>query len=54
MLDMHEFWITMFPVFKESYEFVYYILDLFSILALLRIFFELPTFCLGFTGKMKW
>lgn len=47
MLDIDGFWRELFPVFHD-YEFIYIFLDLASILAMIRIFFNLPgTLLLG-------
>lgn len=55
MLQIHEFWVNMFPIFSESYEFIYYIFDVFSIVVLLKILFELPAWILGYAGREhKW
>lgn len=54
MLQIHDFWVNMFPIFAESYEFIYYIFDVFSILVMLRVFFELPAWLLGRFGRVKW
>ncbi len=41
MLDIDSFWRELFPIFQQ-YEFIYIFLDVASILAMIRIFFNLP------------
>ncbi len=41
MLDIDSFWRELFPIFQE-YEFIYIFLDVASIIAMIRIFFNLP------------
>lgn len=47
MLKIHEFWVNMFPVFKDNYEFIYVFFDVVSIIAMTRIFFTLPGYLLN-------
>lgn len=49
--DLHAFWIETFPYFISDAYFIYYILDLLSILTFLKIIFALPGFMLGFSKK---
>lgn len=51
MLKLHEFWIELFPIFGENYEFIYYFLDILTIISLIRGFLEIPTIIL--TGRMR-
>ena len=54
MLDIHNFWVNLLPTFQTDYEFVYLFFDIVSVIAMVRIFFALPSFCLGFGGRQKW
>ena len=47
MLPIHEFWETLFPMFKTNYEFMYLFFDVVSVLAMIRIFFSLPGYLLN-------
>lgn len=51
MLGIHEFWTNLFPGFATSYEFLYYFLDIVTILSLIRAFLVLPEILL--TGRMR-
>lgn len=52
MLHIHEFWVELFPMFQNSYEFIYVFFDFATILALLTIFFEVPAaILLGKKGR---
>lgn len=52
MLEIHEFWVELFPVFQNGYEFIYIYFDVATIFTLLIIFFEVPTYLLlGKKGK---
>lgn len=42
MLAIHEFWVNLFPVFKESYEFVYVFFDIATIIFLIDLFLTVP------------
>lgn len=37
-MPIHEFWIELCPQFQNGFEFVYYFLDVITILYILRIF----------------
>ena len=47
MLDIHNFWVTLFPMFQTDYEFMYLFFDVVSILAMIRVFFTLPGYLLN-------
>lgn len=49
--NIHQFWIDNFPYFLNDAYFIYYILDLVSIISFLKIFFALPSYLLGFSRK---
>lgn len=51
MLKIHEFWIELFPIFQQNCEFIYYFLDVLTIISLIRAFLEIPTIIL--TGRMR-
>lgn len=42
MLQIHEFWTNLFPIFKESYEFIYVFFDIATILFLIDLFLTVP------------
>ena len=42
MLKIHEFWVTMFPIFKDSYEFVYTFFDIATIIFFIDLFLSVP------------
>lgn len=50
MLQIHDFWVTLFPVFKNSYEFVYVFFDIATIIFLIDLFLTVPKILL-FNGK---
>lgn len=54
MLQIHEFWVQMFPIFQNDYEFVYVFFDVVSIISMIKIFFTLPVYLLGSVGRIKW
>ena len=39
MLQIHEFWIELLPIFQGDYEFVYLWFDILTVIALLRAMF---------------
>lgn len=43
---LHEFWTTNFPQFVEQAYFIYYILDLMSIVVFFKLMFALPGYML--------
>lgn len=43
MLKIHEFWVELFPIFKDSYEFIYIYLDISTILILIKLFISVPS-----------
>lgn len=47
MLDIHNFWVQMFPMFQEDYQFMYLFFDVVSIIAMIRIFFTLPGYLMN-------
>lgn len=47
MIKIHEFWVEMFPMFQNNYEFMYLFFDVVSILAMIRVFFSLPGYLLN-------
>ena len=47
---IHEFWITNFPIFDDVY-FVYYFLDVITIMMFFRIVFSVPSLILGIKKK---
>ena len=51
MLDIDTFWRELFPIF-EQYEFIYMFLDVASILAFIRIVFNLPGMILLRSNKL--
>lgn len=50
-LLIHNFWIDLFPMFQNGYNFLYYFLDILTIIALIRGFLVLPEFIL--TGRSR-
>lgn len=42
MLQIHEFWEELFPVFKNSYDFVYVFFDIATIIFFFDIVLTLP------------
>ena len=42
LLDIHSFWVELFPIFQNGYEFVYIFFDVVSILAFIEAFIVLP------------
>ena len=46
MIDIHNFWVTLFPIFKESYEFVYVFFDIATIIFLIDLILNVPKFLL--------
>lgn len=55
MLEIHQFWVEMFPMFTD-YQFIYVFLDLATVITLITIMFEVPTrLLLGKKGGFfKW
>lgn len=51
MLKIHEFWVQMFPIFAENYEFIYVFFDVVSVLVMIKIFFKVPYDLLLGTNK---
>lgn len=47
MLDIHNFWVQMFPMFQGDYQFMYLFFDVVSIIAMIRIFFTLPGYLMN-------
>lgn len=50
MLKIHEFWVALFPIFQESYEFVYVFFDVATIIFLIDLILTVPKILL-FRGK---
>lgn len=42
MLEIHKFWVELFPIFQESYEFVYVFFDIATIIFLIDLFLSVP------------
>jgi len=38
MLAIHEFWVELFPIFQQSYEFVYVFFDIATIIFVIDLF----------------
>ena len=51
MLNIDSFWRELFPTFHD-YEFIYIFLDVASIIAMIRIFFNLPGVLLLRSGRI--
>ena len=51
--NIHQFWIDNFPYFVNDAYFIYYILDLLSIITFLKIIFALPGYFFGFNRKER-
>lgn len=51
--NIHQFWIDNFPYFLNDAYFIYYILDLVSIISFLKIIFAFPSYLLGFSKKER-
>lgn len=47
MLAIHEFWTNLFPVFKNSYEFVYVFFDVATIIFLIDLILTVPKILLS-------
>lgn len=39
---INEFWTDVFPQFKDNYEFIYVLLDISTIITIIRIFIMIP------------
>lgn len=46
MLQIHNFWVEMFPIFQNSYEFVYVFFDIATIIFFIKLILTLPKFIL--------
>ena len=53
MLQIHGFWVELFPNFQNNYEFIYVFLDVVSVITMIRIFIELPRNLLN-GGRYLW
>lgn len=42
MIEIHEFWTTLLPVFKNSYEFVYVFFDISTIVFFIDLILTVP------------
>lgn len=42
MLDIHNFWVSMFPIFQESFGFIYIFFDVVTIIFLIDLFLTVP------------
>ena len=42
MLEIHQFWVDLFPIFQNSYEFVYVFFDIATIIFFFDIILYLP------------
>ena len=42
MLEIHEFWQTLFPIFQENYEFIYVFFDIATIIFLIDLILTIP------------
>jgi len=42
MLAIHEFWVELFPIFQNGYEFVYLFFDISTIIFLIDLFLTVP------------
>lgn len=51
MLELHNFWVELYPSLQNGYDFVYVFLDVLTILSLFRVISTLPTLVL--TGRMR-
>ena len=51
--NIHQFWVETFPFFENDAFFIYYILDLVSIISFLKIIFAFPGYLLGFSKKER-
>lgn len=52
MLAIHEFWVELFPVFQESYAFVYVFFDIATIIFVVDLFLNIPKLLLLGSGKI--
>lgn len=52
MLQIHEFWTSLFPIFKDSYEFVYVFFDIATIIFLIDLFLTVPKILIGRSTKI--
>lgn len=41
-LKIHEFWETLFPQFKDNYEFIYIYLDVAFVLVFIKLIISIP------------
>ena len=53
MLAIHEFWVELFPIFKDSYEFVYVFFDIATIIFLIDLFLNIPKLLLLRSNKVN-
>lgn len=42
MLEIHNFWVQLFPIFNESYQFIYVFFDIVSIIFIIDMFITIP------------
>lgn len=50
VIAIHNFWVELFPIFQESYEFVYVFFDIATIIFFIDVILTLPKILL-FRGK---
>ena len=55
MLQIHEFWVELFPIFQNGYEFLYIYLDFATILIFIKLILTIPSMLLFRSrGDFKW
>lgn len=42
MMAVHNFWVELFPIFKDSYEFIYVFFDVATIVFLIDLILTVP------------
>lgn len=53
MLEIHEFWVELFPIFQDSYEFVYVFFDIATIIFIIDLFLSVPKLLLLGSSKLN-
>lgn len=42
MLEIHQFWVQLLPIFNESYQFVYIFFDISSVIFIIDMLITIP------------
>lgn len=53
-MPIHEFWVELLPQFQEGYTFIYYFLDVVTILFMFRIFTDTVSLIMGGRRRNRW